>query len=83
MASPFDIIVVHSLSRFCRDQFTWAITKRDLSRAGIIVQSMTQPLGEDPIVSFSNVTPCAMTGTPAARNKDEAIATSRRMSRAE
>lgn len=49
MPLPFDIIPVHSFSRFCHDQFTWAITKRALSRAGITVQSITQPLTDNAV----------------------------------
>jgi site-specific DNA recombinase len=45
--SPFDMVVVHSFSRFCRDEFTYAAAKRDLTRAGIALHSLTQPLGDD------------------------------------
>jgi site-specific DNA recombinase len=44
---PFDIVVVHSLSRFCRDGFTYATATRDLERAGIALHSLTQPVGND------------------------------------
>ncbi len=44
---PFDIIVVHSFSRFCRDEFTYATAKRTLDKAGIRLTSITQPLGDD------------------------------------
>ena len=44
---PFDVILVHSFSRFCRDEFTYASAKRDLTRAGIALHSLTQPLGDD------------------------------------
>ena len=43
----FDVVVVHSFSRFCRDEFTYATAKRDLARAGIALHSLTQPLGDD------------------------------------
>ena len=43
----FDIVIVHSLSRFCRDEFTFGMAKRDLDRAGIALHSLTQPLGDD------------------------------------
>jgi len=43
----FDIVLVHSYSRFCRDEYTYAAAIRDLSRAGITLQSLTQPLGDD------------------------------------
>jgi DNA invertase Pin-like site-specific DNA recombinase len=29
---PFDTVLVHSFSRFCRDEFTYAAAKRDLTR---------------------------------------------------
>ena len=41
------MVVVHSFSRFCRDEFTYATAKRDLARAGIALHSLTQPLGDD------------------------------------
>ncbi len=44
---PFDIILVHSFSRFARDNFTYAIAKVSLKKAGILVQSITQPLNDD------------------------------------
>ncbi len=44
---PFDIVVVHSFSRFCRDEFTYATAMRDLTRAGIALHSLSQPLGDD------------------------------------
>ena len=31
---PFDMVVVHSFSRFCRDEFTFAVAKRDLAAQG-------------------------------------------------
>ena len=45
---PFDIIVVHSFSRFARDNLMYAMAKRGLSKAGIGLQSITQPLADDP-----------------------------------
>ena len=45
---PFDIIVVHSFSRFARDNLAYAMAKRTLSKAGIAIQSITQPLADDP-----------------------------------
>jgi DNA invertase Pin-like site-specific DNA recombinase len=44
---PFEILLVHSFSRFCRDEFTYAAAQRDLGKAGISLQSITQPLGDD------------------------------------
>ena len=45
---PFDIILVHSFSRFARDNFIYAMAKLALNKAGIAVQSITQPLNDDP-----------------------------------
>ena len=45
---PFDVVLVHSFSRFCRDESdTYAAAIRDLTRAGISLHSLTQPLGDD------------------------------------
>jgi site-specific DNA recombinase len=44
---PFDIILVHSFSRFARDNFTYAIAKLALNKAGVVVQSISQPLNDD------------------------------------
>ena len=43
----FDIVLVHSFSRLCRDELTYAGAVRDLKRADIALQSITQPLGND------------------------------------
>jgi site-specific DNA recombinase len=45
---PFDMIVVHSLSRFFRDSFEFAFYERKLNKAGIKLVSITQQTGEDP-----------------------------------
>ena len=45
---PFNVILVHSFSRFARDNFTYAVAKVALNKAGIVVQSITQPLSDDP-----------------------------------
>jgi DNA invertase Pin-like site-specific DNA recombinase len=45
---PFDLIVVHSLSRFFRDSFHLEMYVRKLAKAGVRVVSVTQELGEDP-----------------------------------
>ena len=44
---PFDVVLVHSFSRLCRDEYTYAAAIRDLTRAGITLHSLTQPLGDD------------------------------------
>ena len=45
---PFDLVVVHSLSRFFRDSFHLEMYVRKLAKAGVRVVSVTQELGEDP-----------------------------------
>lgn len=47
-ARPFDVFVVHSLSRFFRDQFLSEMYIRKLRKAGVEVQSITQDFRDDP-----------------------------------
>jgi site-specific DNA recombinase len=44
----FDVIIIHSFSRFCRDSYTYYMACRILERAGITLHSLTQPLNPDP-----------------------------------
>lgn len=45
----FDVIVVHSFSRFFRDQFQLEFYVRRLAKSGIRLVSITQDLGDDPM----------------------------------
>lgn len=45
--SPYDAIVVHSLSRFFRDSLDFALYERQLNQAGVKLISMTQQTSED------------------------------------
>ncbi len=45
---PFDVIVVHSYSRFFRDAFGLEMYIRRLAKAGVRLVSTTQELGDDP-----------------------------------
>lgn len=45
---PLDIILVHSMSRFFRDQFQSEFYIRKLRKAGVEVVSITQPFENDP-----------------------------------
>ncbi len=45
---PIDIILVHSMSRFFRDQFQSEFYIRKLRKAGVEVISITQPFENDP-----------------------------------
>ncbi len=48
-AAPFDIVVVHSFSRFFRDAYQFEFYRRKLSKHGVEVCSITQELGHDPM----------------------------------
>jgi site-specific DNA recombinase len=45
---PFDVIVVHSFSRFFRDAFGLEMYIRKLAKNGVRLVSITQELGDDP-----------------------------------
>ncbi len=47
--SPFDVIVVHSFSRFFRDQFQLEFHVRRLAKTGVRLVSITQETGDDPM----------------------------------
>jgi site-specific DNA recombinase len=49
---PFDVILVHSLSRFSRDSLHAGLYTRDLERAGVRLVSITQDLGESDLGEF-------------------------------
>lgn len=46
--NPFDVIAVHSYSRFFRDAFGLEFYVRKLAKHGVKLVSMTQELGDDP-----------------------------------
>jgi DNA invertase Pin-like site-specific DNA recombinase len=45
----FEVILVHSFSRFFRDQFQLEFYVRRLAKAGVRLVSITQELGDDPM----------------------------------
>ena len=45
---PFDLVLVHSYSRFFRDSFGLEMYIRKLTKAGVRLISITQELGDDP-----------------------------------
>lgn len=47
--APFDVVVVHSFSRFARDHFALEYHVRLLRKHGIRLVSLTQDLGDDPM----------------------------------
>jgi len=46
---PFDVIIVHSFSRFFRDAYKFEYHRRKLDKSGVGVISITQEVGEDPM----------------------------------
>ena len=44
---PFDFVLVHSFSRFSRDNFIHTTATRTLKKAGITLHSLSQPLTDD------------------------------------
>ncbi len=48
-APPFEIVLVHSFSRFARDHFALEYHVRRLRKAGVKLVSITQDLGDDPM----------------------------------
>ena len=48
-APPFNVVVVHSFSRFARDHFALEFQVRRLRKHGVRLVSITQDLGDDPM----------------------------------
>ena len=46
--SPFDAIIIHSLSRFFRDSLEFGLYERQLNKYGVKVISITQQTSDDP-----------------------------------
>ena len=46
---PFDVVVVHSFSRFFRDHFELEFYVRKLAKNGVKLLSITQEMGDDPM----------------------------------
>ncbi len=46
---PFDVVVVHSFSRFFRDAYQFEFHRRRLDKADVSIVSITQEIGEDPM----------------------------------
>jgi site-specific DNA recombinase len=47
--APFDVVVVHSFSRFFRDHFELEFYVRKLAKNGVGLVSITQEMGDDPM----------------------------------
>ena len=46
--APFDVVIVHSFSRFFRDHFELEFYVRKLAKNGVKLVSITQEMGDDP-----------------------------------
>ena len=51
--SPYDIVLVHSQSRFFRDTAGYVVSKRRLQKHGVSLVSMTQDFGEGASAEFA------------------------------
>src|SRR3954454_164184 len=51
--SPFEIVLVHSQSRFFRDTAGYVVSKRRLAKHGVALVSITQDFGEGPSAEFA------------------------------
>ncbi len=47
--APFDVVIVHSFSRFFRDHFELEFYVRKLAKNGVKLVSITQEMGDDPM----------------------------------
>ena len=47
--APFDVVIVHSFSRFFRDAFDMEFYVRKLAKNGVKLLSITQEIGDDPV----------------------------------
>src|SRR6266446_2881512 len=66
--SPFDIVLVHSQSRFFRDTAGYVVFKRRLQKHGIALLSMTQDFGEGPSADFAETIIAASDAFNSAEN---------------
>jgi DNA invertase Pin-like site-specific DNA recombinase len=51
--SPFDVVLVHSQSRFFRDTAGYVVYKNKLQKHGVSLVSMTQDFGQGPSADFA------------------------------
>jgi DNA invertase Pin-like site-specific DNA recombinase len=47
--APFEVVIVHSFSRFFRDHFELEFYVRELAMNGVKLVSITQEMGDDPM----------------------------------
>ena len=66
--SPFDVVLVHSQSRFFRDAVSYGLYKRKLEKHGVLLVSMTQDFGEGPSAEFAETVIAAADALSSAEN---------------
>ena len=66
--SPFDVVLVHSQSRFFRDTAGYVVSKRRLDRHGVLLVSMTQDFGHGPSAEFAETVIAAADALHSAEN---------------
>ena len=64
----FDVILVHSFSRFFRNQFQLEFYARRLAKAGVHLVSITQELGDDPVSNMIRQIMALFDGYPSEQN---------------
>ena len=45
----FDVVVVHKLNRLARNRYLSVITKHELQKYGVKIESVLEPIGDDPV----------------------------------
>jgi site-specific DNA recombinase len=66
--SPFDVVLVHSQSRFFRDTAGYVIYKRKLQKHGVTLTSITQDFGEGATADFAETIIAASDQLHSAEN---------------
>jgi site-specific DNA recombinase len=66
--SPFDVVLIHSQSRFFRDTVGYVVFKRRLEKHGVSLVSMTQDFGEGPSAEFAETIIAASDALFSAEN---------------
>ena len=66
--SPFDVVLVHSQSRFFRDTAGYVVFKRRLQKHAVVLTSMTQDFGEGPSADFAETIIAASDAFNSAEN---------------
>ncbi len=66
--SPFDVVLVHSQSRFFRDTAGYVVSKRRLDKHGVLLVSMTQDFGHGPSAEFAETVIAAADALHSAEN---------------